>query len=284
MSEFRYERQSRVPDWDQEKLRNSTVAVVGAGALGNHVCIGLIGLGIGTIKIFDYDQIKPHNLNRQSLFCENDIGLNKAEALANRLIERDSSSLILGIQEKITENNIEEIIRNVDLIIDCVDTIFVRKILNRYCLINNISLIHGGISWFGGQAGIITRETPCINCIYPDDIQKAELETINSCVDKPEPSIVYISQIIAGLMVQNIRRALMPLSIDKNIKNSIYKLDFRLTQPFYISHIIRKVNCECIDILKKVAPDIIQREFKENQKRIKDEKKEILNVIKKLKK
>jgi len=82
MSEIKYDRQSRIPDWDQKKISNAKVAVVGAGALGNHVCLGLIGLGVGSIKIFDYDEIETHNLNRQSLFREDDIGQNKAESLA----------------------------------------------------------------------------------------------------------------------------------------------------------------------------------------------------------
>lgn len=70
MNSLKYDRQSRIPGWNQEKLSNASVAVIGAGALGNHVCLGLIGLGIGTIKIFDFDTISTHNLNRQSLFCE----------------------------------------------------------------------------------------------------------------------------------------------------------------------------------------------------------------------
>ena len=85
MSEIKYDRQSRIPDWDQKKISNAKVAVVGAGALGNHVCLGLIGLGIGSIKIYDYDEIETHNLNRQSLFREDDIGKNKAESLSHTI-------------------------------------------------------------------------------------------------------------------------------------------------------------------------------------------------------
>ena len=75
-------------------------SLIGAGALGNHVCLGLIGLGIGTIKIYDFDVIESHNLNRQSLFCEEDITQSKAETLAKRLKERNSLLEIIGIQEK----------------------------------------------------------------------------------------------------------------------------------------------------------------------------------------
>ena len=55
MVELKYDRQSRIPHWDQDKLSEASVAVIGAGALGNHVCLGLIGLGVGTIKIYNSD-------------------------------------------------------------------------------------------------------------------------------------------------------------------------------------------------------------------------------------
>ncbi|MHA1476094.1 MAG: HesA/MoeB/ThiF family protein, partial [Promethearchaeota archaeon] len=204
MSEIKYDRQSRIPKWDQKKISNAKVAVIGAGALGNHVCLGLIGLGVGSIKIFDYDEIETHNLNRQSLFREDDIGQNKAESLAELLKERNSTIEIIGIDEKIEEDTIEDIIRDVDVIIDCVDLIYVRNILNKFCIERDIPLIHGGISWTGGQTGILTRKTPCIKCIYPDALQKEELDTETSCIRNPEASVVYISQIIAGLMVYNV--------------------------------------------------------------------------------
>ncbi len=260
MVELKYDRQSRIPHWDQKKLSEASVAVIGAGALGNHVCLGLIGLGVGTIKIYDYDIIEAHNLNRQSLFCEDDIGENKAEALANRLEERNSALLILGINEKIEEETIALILRKVDLVVDCVDRIYVRRVLNRYCLRNDIPLIHGGISWCGGQVGVLTRTTPCINCIYPESLQVEEIEGETSCIIKPEPSVVYISQIIAGLMVECVRSTLMLLPDDKVLASRLRKIDFRLDQPFYYEQIYRKPDCECVQIIKQFAPEILEQE------------------------
>ena len=270
MSEIKYDRQSRIPDWDQKKISDAKVAVVGAGALGNHVCLGLIGLGVGSIKIFDYDEIETHNLNRQSLFREDDIGQNKAESLAELLKERNSSIEIIGIDEKIEEDTIEDIIRDVDVIIDCVDLIYVRNILNRYCIERNIPLIHGGISWTGGQTGILTRETPCIKCIYPDALQKEELDTETSCIRNPEASVVYISQIIAGLMVYNVRQVLLPLPMDFKHPSGLFKFDLRLENPFYFEKTKRKKKCDCVKILKKVAPAILHKE-KEILKKIEKE-------------
>ena len=263
MVQIKYERQSRIPAWDQKKLAKATIAVIGAGALGNHVCAGLIGLGLGTIKIYDFDNIEAHNLNRQSLFLEEDIGKNKAEILAERLQERNSSIIIVGINQKIEEETVDAILQGVDVLIDCVDLIYVRRILNRFALMEDIPMVHGGISWVGGQAGILTRETPCINCIYPQKMQEEEMNLETSCIRKPEPSVVYISQIIAGLMVFNVRRILMPLPSDPARSQGLYKIDFRFHPPFYFENISRKKNCECSNILKMVAPEILEKEKKE---------------------
>jgi molybdopterin/thiamine biosynthesis adenylyltransferase len=262
---IKYERQTRIPGWDQTKLSAASIAVVGAGALGNHVCLGLIGLGIGTIKIFDFDQIEPDNLNRQSLFCEADITKNKAETLAERLKERNSSLMIVGIEEKIDDDNIEDLFRRINLVIDCVDLISVRRILSRFCLEKNIPLIHGGISWLGGQTAILTRTTPCINCIYPESEQLQERNEITSCTRKPEASVVYTSQIIAGIMVENVRKILMPLPDDPPHTGQLLKYDTRQTPPMYIERIYRKLDCECTQILAKVAPEILKNEAKENK-------------------
>jgi molybdopterin/thiamine biosynthesis adenylyltransferase len=279
MSEIKYDRQSRIPEWDQKKLSNAKVAVIGAGALGNHVCLGLIGLGIGSIKIFDYDEIENHNLNRQSLFREDDIGQNKAESLAELLKNRNSTIEIFGIDEKIEEDTVDDVIRDVDVIIDCVDLIFVRYILNKFCIEHNIPLIHGGISWTGGQTGILTRKTPCIKCIYPDALQKEELDTETSCIRNPEASVVYISQIIAGLMVYNVRQVLLPLPTDFKHPSELLKMDLRLEYPFYFEKIKRKKNCDCVKILKKVAPAILKKEKEILKKLEKENLKELQKTV-----
>ncbi len=279
MSELKYDRQNRIPDWDQTKLADATVTVIGAGALGNHVCAGLMGLGIGTIKIYDYDIIEPHNLNRQSLFCESDITHSKSDTLARRLQERNSSIISVGIDEKITKDNIEQLIQKPSLLIDCVDRIYVRKILNYYCIKEDIPFIHGAISWRGGQVGLLTRETPCVNCIYPDEIQKEELTNENSCIRNPEASVVYVSQIISGLMVMYTRRALLPLNSDPPLNEGLWKLDFGLSSFLYQETIQRKANCECVKILKRVAPEIIKKEQKLQKIQQQKELEEITSII-----
>ena len=135
-----------------------------------------------------------------------------------------------------------------------------RYILNKLCIERNIPLIHGGISWTGGQTGILTRKTPCIKCIYPEALQKEELDTETSCIRNPEASVVYISQIIAGLMVYNVRKVLLPLPSDLKLPPGLYKLDLRLENSLYFEKIMRKKKCDCVKLLKKIDPAILKEE------------------------
>lgn len=279
-----YDRQSQIPDWDQTRLENAEVAIIGAGAIGNHVSMGLIGLGIGTIRIFDSDIIKAHNLNRQSLFLESDIGNNKAETLAERLSERNSSLFIQGYNEKITQENIEDLLGSSSLVVDCVDLISVRWLLNRYCLEHDIPLIHGGISWNGGQVAILTRNTPCVHCIYPLSLRAEEEDRITSCIDRVEPSVIYTAQIIAGLMVERVRNVLMPLKED--IPHEVFgelnlwKFDFRFSPPFYHEKIYRKKNCDCLLLLSKFSPEIFNKESILAKKRKLKDREDIERIFK----
>jgi adenylyltransferase/sulfurtransferase len=239
---------------------------------------------VGTIKIFDFDVIETHNLNRQSLFCEQDVKKNKAEALAERLQERNSSLVIIGIDEKIEEDTINDVIRAVDVVIDCVDLIYVRRILSRFCLENNIPLVHGGISWIGGQTGVFTRYTPCINCIFPEALQKQELDEETSCTRKPEASVVYTAQIIAGFMVEEIRKILLPLKADLPPVKGLLKLDFRFSPPVYFEPTRRKLDCECLNILTRKAPDILADEQQELNAQQQENNDEIQKLFPKKKK
>ena len=245
---LRYDRQNQIKKWEQKRLLISKVSVIGAGALGNYVCAGLIGLGIGNIEIYDFDEIEIHNLNRQSMFTEEDIGFNKAEILTKRLQERNSEINIQGYSEKITEKNIATLLNDTDLIIDAVDNIETRAVLSRFSLIKNIPLVHGATSADGGQIAVITRETPCLECFMNTNRKNSS----QSCTDNPNPSVVYTTQVISGLMVENTRIILLPLNkLEKPTPPLLY-YDLLSPNRFYHVNIQRKKDCICNEILKNV--------------------------------
>lgn len=250
---MRYQRQELIPSWDQKKLENSSVVIIGAGALGNHIAPALLALGIGEIKIIDFDNVEEHNLNRQFMFTEHDIGKNKAEALVERLKERNSNASVIAVNEKVTDDNVDLLIGEPDVIVDAVDLIYVRKILSAYALEIDVPLVHGGLSWNGWEAAVLTRKTPCINCIYPKPVQDEEAEIITSCIEKPQASVVYTSQMCASMMVELIRRLLLPLDGDPPYEGIMYKYNAQMPVPMYIEHLERKENCDlCLPILKDI--------------------------------
>ena len=90
--EDRYSRLRLIPWWDQERLKNATIMVVGAGAIGNELIKNLALLGIGKILVFDMDAIENTNLTRSVLYRRKDVGRYKAEVAAERAMEMNRTS------------------------------------------------------------------------------------------------------------------------------------------------------------------------------------------------
>lgn len=167
----RYHRQIIFPGWGpeaQEKLKETTVFIAGAGGLGSPVSIYLAVAGVGTLRICDYGEPELSNLNRQILHDDSRIGMNKALS-AKQTLERLNPDIRVEIRtDRIDDDTVEGIIGEVDLIVDCLDNFDTRHVLNRYCLNANIPLIHGGVFGMNGQITFIhPPETPCLWCIQP---------------------------------------------------------------------------------------------------------------------
>jgi molybdopterin/thiamine biosynthesis adenylyltransferase len=179
----RYSRQTRFPGIGEEgqaKLINSGVVVIGCGALGCNIAIFLARAGVGQIKIVDRDFIEYHNLQRQTLFDEDDIKarLPKAIAAAHHLRKANSAVEIEGIVADANFTNIERFCQGADVILDGLDNFETRF------LINDVSLKHG-IPWIYGAAiastgmtmTIIPDKSPCLRCFYPSLPDSANIPT-----------------------------------------------------------------------------------------------------------
>ena len=167
----RYHRQMIFEGWGedaQNKLKKSRVFVVGAGGLGSPVSIYLAVAGIGTIRICDFGEPELSNLNRQILHDDTRIGVNKAVSAKETLEKLNPDIIVDPIEEKITSENIETIIGDVDLIVDCLDNFDTRHIVNQYAVKKSIPMIHAGVYGMQGQMTFIkTPETPCLWCVNP---------------------------------------------------------------------------------------------------------------------
>jgi len=168
---IRYRRQiiiEGIGETGQQKLKEARVVIVGAGGLGSPVSMYLAVAGIGRITIADGDKVDLSNLNRQLLHWDKDIGKNKMVSAVEKLRELNPDIEIAGINKKVTEENVEEILSNADAVVDCLDNFPSRFILNRAAFKLKIPFFHGACYGFDGRVStFIPGKTPCLECIIP---------------------------------------------------------------------------------------------------------------------
>lgn len=158
----------------QEKLKNSRVMVVGAGGLGSPISTYLAIAGVGKIILADFDSVELSNLNRQFLHHEKDIGRSKIESAKEKLLSINPGIEVETIGEMISESNIESLIPECDIIVDALDNLETRHLLNRLAVKRRIPLVHGAVTGYDGQVTtIIPGKTPCLYCIFPRISKKA---------------------------------------------------------------------------------------------------------------
>ncbi|MCK4636498.1 MAG: HesA/MoeB/ThiF family protein [Methanomicrobia archaeon] len=167
----RYDRQIRMQEFGkkgQENLKKAHVVVAGAGGLGSSAGIYLATSGIGHISIIDHEAVELSNLNRQILHWERDIGKSKVESAVEKLRQINSDIEVTDIEKEIKEENVLELLKGADAIVDCMDNFHTRFILNDAALKLNIPFFHGACYGFEGRATtIIPKKTPCLRCIIP---------------------------------------------------------------------------------------------------------------------
>ncbi len=172
----RYNRQMMMKGWGEEtqkKLKNSTVFVAGAGGLGSPVSIYLAVAGVGNIRICDFDSPDWSNLNRQILHDHTRVGINKAVSGKMTLEKLNPDINITAFDTKITEDNVDELVGESDLIMDCMDNFPTRFVLNESAIRKKIPLVYGSIWGLEGRLSFVqSPETPCLKCIFPESPPK----------------------------------------------------------------------------------------------------------------
>ncbi len=160
----RYSRQIAVIGREgQEKLSRAHVAVIGLGGLGTLVSMYLVGAGVGQLTVVDYDTVSLTDLHRQLLYREGDVGRPKAEVAAERLHDLNSTVRVKPVREALTDENADEILRDVDVVVDALDNWLSRQILNEAIVRLRKPLVHGAVNgWHGQVSTIIPGKTPCL--------------------------------------------------------------------------------------------------------------------------
>lgn len=170
----RYSRQilfNEIGKSGQEKLSNSRVLLVGCGALGASHAEILARAGVGFLQIVDRDFVEFSNLQRQTLFSENDARerLPKAIAARNRIKEINSEIEIDAIVADVNLSNVESFVKDVNLVLDGTDNFQIRYLVNDACVKLGKTWIYGAaVSSYGTTMTIIPNETPCLRCVFEE--------------------------------------------------------------------------------------------------------------------
>ncbi|MBX3028152.1 molybdopterin-synthase adenylyltransferase MoeB [bacterium] len=168
----RYSRHFLLPEVGeagQAKLLDAKVLCIGAGGLGSPTAFYLAAAGVGTIGIVDMDVVDVSNLQRQILHTNDRVGMPKVESAQKTLNALNPDIKVIGYQERVSSENIMELIRDYDVIVDGCDNFPTRYLVNDACYIAKKPNVHGSIFQFEGQATVFYPDQgPCYRCLFPE--------------------------------------------------------------------------------------------------------------------
>ena len=168
----RYNRQITIPGFGlegQRELKKARVFIAGIGGLGSISSYYLAGAGVGYLKIVDKDKVDYSNLNRQIIHWVGNIGDYKSDSAYTKLKEFNPECTIEAVKEEIREDNCESLIGDCSIIVDAMDNMPARKILNAVSVKKSIPYIYGGVHQLDGMVStFIPGKTPCLECVFPD--------------------------------------------------------------------------------------------------------------------
>jgi molybdopterin-synthase adenylyltransferase len=163
----RYQRNFGTIGWEgQIKLLESTAAVIGAGGLGGYIVEALARMGIGSLTIVDGDVFEAHNLNRQILCTEDVIGAGKAACAAARVQEVNSAVQTRAVTAWASAENLPEILQGANVVVDALDSLPVRFVLQDAAAALGIPMVHGAIAGYVAQVMTIMPGDRGLKDIY----------------------------------------------------------------------------------------------------------------------
>jgi molybdopterin/thiamine biosynthesis adenylyltransferase len=153
----------------QRKLAKSKVAIVGAGGLGTVSSLYLALAGVGYIRLIDQDTIETHNLHRQILYNTDDLHYPKTEVAAKRLEKQNPLVTVEAIPENVNASNVVRLLEGVDCVVDGLDNMVTRYLVNRACVKLNIPYVFGAAIGIEGNLSVFAPpETGCLECLMPN--------------------------------------------------------------------------------------------------------------------
>jgi adenylyltransferase/sulfurtransferase len=159
---------SQVGESGQGKLLDAKVLLVGAGGLGSPSALYLAAAGVGTLGLVDADVVDLSNLQRQILHTTDRIGVSKTESGKQALNALNPDVRVVPYNERLTTDNVMDIFRDYDVIVDGCDNFPTRYLVNDAAVLLGKTVVHGSIFQFEGQASVFKPHVgPCYRCLFP---------------------------------------------------------------------------------------------------------------------
>ncbi len=162
----------------QKRISNGCTVIIGLGGLGSTMADALVRCGVGEILMVDRDFVELSNLQRQTVYTEDDIGRPKAEVMLERLRKVNSEVELKMEVVDVNPTNIEGIIRNADVVLDATDNMKTRYIINDACVKHGKPWIYTAIlATYGMSMNILPGKGPCLRCLLPYRPNIGKMET-----------------------------------------------------------------------------------------------------------
>ncbi len=215
----------------QIKLKKSKVAIVGAGGLGSPCTLYLAVSGIGQLTLIDKDRVELSNLNRQVLHWYSDVGKPKVESFKEKLENLNPYVKVECRIERFNTDNAQKLLEGHDFVVDALDNIEDRLILNKVCLDLEIPYVHGAVYGFEGEVmTVLPNKSACIAC-----------RGLRRSIDGVFPVIGFVPGVIGVIEASEVIKGI--LNIGELLINKLLRYN-SLTQEFTCFTINKNPNCE----------------------------------------
>ena len=218
---MRYSRQivfEKIGNDGQEKIKKANVTILGLGAIGSKSAELLTRAGIGSLILIDRDIVEESNLQRQSLFTEQDINQPKAIVAKAHLEKINSNTKIKAFFKDINHKNIEEYIKPT-IVLDCTDNMQTRFLLNEFCFKKKIPWIYAAIIESTGMLfSIIPEKTPCLTCIFNEINQPLDSCDVSGIINTIAPlaSSIQTTEALKYIIHKSTTKDLLYFDVWKN--------------------------------------------------------------------
>lgn len=234
---LRYSRHILLPEIGiegQQRLLDASVLIIGLGGLGSPAALYLAASGVGQLTLCDHDNVDLSNLQRQIAHRTNAIGLPKVDSAAATLRDINPDISCITIPQRVEEAQLQDLVANADVVLDCSDNFTTRYTINRVCLAQRKPLVSGAAIQFSGQLSVFDfrqQDVACYNCLFPEDAEAAELRCATTGVFAPLTGLIGSLQaaealkLLMGIESGSSGKLLTVNALDMAVKHSALSKD-----------------------------------------------------------